>query len=218
MNVWMLGKIPMVENSNNMVIFSHHHQIQILCQHLQLRNHDFNRVLLEILSVLHLVSMLFDFVTAMDGFSNDQSAHDESENSSRMRNEPGSSSRDGQPIRVDAPDHAVIPGDVEMQGEEFEIGANDENPVFNVPDQPSEENPPVESQSPQSSELRLPHPRRRISTQQFERNVRARQSSSSLLPVPSREAALAFSADSLEPATVEKGWCRSELPCDCGHV
>ena len=76
--------------------------------------------------------MLFDFVTAMDGFSNDQSAHDESENSSRMRNEPGSSSRDGQPIRVDAPDHVVIPGDVEMQGEEFEIGANDENPIFNV--------------------------------------------------------------------------------------
>ena len=27
------------------------------------------------------------------------------------------------PIRVDAPDHAVIPGDVEMQGEEFEVGA-----------------------------------------------------------------------------------------------
>ena len=36
-NVWMLGKIPMVENSNNMVIFSHHHQIQMLCQHLQLK-------------------------------------------------------------------------------------------------------------------------------------------------------------------------------------
>ena len=73
-----------------------------------------------------------------------------------MRNEPGSS-RDGQPIRVDAPDHAVIPGDVEMQGEEFEVGANDENPNFQrVPDQdqPSEENPHVESQSPQSSEPR----------------------------------------------------------------
>ena len=37
-----------------------------------------------------------------------------SENSPRMRNERGSSSRDGQPIRVDAPDHAVIRGDVEM--------------------------------------------------------------------------------------------------------
>ena len=47
-----------------------------------------------------------------------------------MRNEPGSSSRVGQPTRVDEPDHAVIPGDVEMQGEEFEVGANDENPSF----------------------------------------------------------------------------------------
>ena len=72
-----------------------------------------------------------------------------------------------------------MPGDVEMQGEEFEVGANDENPNFQRvpdPDQPSEENPPVESQSPQSSEPRLPHPRRRITAQQFERNVRARQS------------------------------------------
>ena len=66
------------------------------------------------------------------------------------------------------------------------------------PDQPSEENPPVESQSPQSSEPRLPHPRRRITTQQFDRNVRARQSTSSGPPVPSSEASLAFSADGLE--------------------
>ena len=118
-----------------------------------------------------------------------------------MRNEPGSSSRDGQPIRVDAPDHAVIPGDVEMQGEEFEVGANDENYNFQrVPDHPSDEKPHVETQSPQSSEPRLPHPRRRITSQQFERNVRARQSTSSFHPVPSSEAALAFSADSLEPA------------------
>ena len=63
---------------------------------------------------------------------------DESENSPRVRNEPGSFSRDGQPIRVDAPDHAVIPGYVEMQGEEFEVGANDENPNFQrVPDKSS---------------------------------------------------------------------------------
>ena len=62
-----------------------------------------------------------------------------------------SSPRDGQPIRVDAPDHDVIPGDVEMQGQEFEVGANDENPDFQRvpdPDQPSEENPPVESVAP----------------------------------------------------------------------
>ena len=128
-----------------------------------------------------------------------QSAHDKSADSPRMQNEPGCSSRDGQPIRVDAPDHAVIPGDVEMQGEEFEVGADDPN-FQRVPDHPSDENPPVASQSPQSSEPRLPHPRRRITSQQFERNVRARQSTSSLHPVPSSEAALAFSADSLEPA------------------
>ena len=36
LNVWMLGRIPTVENSDNMVIFSHHHQIQMLCQHLQI--------------------------------------------------------------------------------------------------------------------------------------------------------------------------------------
>ena len=87
----------------------------------------------------------------------------------------------------------MIPGDVEMQGEEFEVGANDENPNFQrVPDQPSDENPLVDSRSPQSSEPRLPHPRRRNTTQQFERNVRARQSTSSVPPVPSSEAALAF--------------------------
>ena len=57
-------------------------------------------------------------------------------------NEPGSSSRDEQPIRVDAPDHAAIRGDVEMQSEGFDAGAHDENPNFQrVPDQPSDENP-----------------------------------------------------------------------------
>ena len=77
-----------------------------------------------------------------------QSAHDESENAPRVRNEP-ESSRDGQPIRVDAPDDAVISGDVEMQGEEFEVGAHDENLNFQqVPHQPSDENTLVESQSP----------------------------------------------------------------------
>ena len=138
-----------------------------------------------------------------------QSAHDESENSSRMRNEPGSSSRDGHPIRVDAPGHTVIPGDAEVHGEEFEVGANDENPNFQrVPDQLSEENPLVESQAPQSSEPRLPHPRKRITTQQFVSNVRARQSTSSFSLVT------CFFVEQ----TMEKGWCRSELPCDCQHV
>ena len=118
----------------------------------------------------------------------------------------------------------LIPGDVEMEGEEFEVGANGENPNFQrVPDQSSDENPLVESHSPQSSEPRLPHPRRRITSQKFERNVRARQSTSSFHPVPSCEAALAFSADSLEPACLsnkqwKRGGCRSELSCDSRHV
>ena len=166
--------------------------------------------MLEILTILHFVSVLFDFVIVLDGLSQQsdshQSAHDESENSPRVRNEPGSSSRDGQPIRVDAPDHAVIPGDVE--GGEFEVGAIDENSNFQrVPGHPSDENPHVEPQSPRSSEPRLPHPRRRFTSQQFERNVRARQSVSSFHPVSSSEAALAFSADSLEPACLaNKQW------------
>ena len=101
-----------------------------------------------------------------------QSAHDESENSPRVQNEPGSSSRDGQPIRVDAPDHAVIPGDVEMQSEEFEVGANDENSNFQrVPDQPSDEKILLLNHS-------RPNPLSH-DCQQFERNVRARQSTSS---------------------------------------
>ena len=113
-------------------------------------------------------------------------------------------------FRVDSPAHAVITGDVEMPGEEFEIGADDENPNFQrVPDQLSDENHPVDpqSQSPQFSEPRLPHPQRRITTQQFERNVRARHSTSSVPRVPSSEAALAFSASSLEPACLSnKQW------------
>ena len=69
-----------------------------------------------------------------------QSTHDESAESPRMRNEPESSSCDGQPSRVDAPDHAVKPGDVEMPSEEFEVGASDENPNSQrVPDEPSDE-------------------------------------------------------------------------------
>ena len=71
-NVWMLGKIPMVENSNTMVIFSHHHQIQTLYVHLQLQNHSVHSNLLEILTILHLVSVLFDFVIVLDGFSHNQ--------------------------------------------------------------------------------------------------------------------------------------------------
>ena len=99
-----------------------------------------------------------------------------------MRNEPGSSFRDGRPIRVDAPGHAVVPSDVEVQVEEFE---NDENSnLQRVPDHPSDENPHVEPQSPQYSEPRLPHPRKRITSQKLKRNVRARQSTWSSHAVP----------------------------------
>ena len=115
----------------------------------------------------------------------------------------------------------MIPGDVELQGEEFEVGANDENPDFQrVPDRPPKKILLLNQSRPHPPEPRFPHPRRRITTQQFERNVRARQSTSSVPPVPSSEAALAFCADSLEPACLsnkqlKKGWCPSELPCDC---
>ena len=90
-------------------------------------------------------------------------------------------------------------------------------PVFNVlPDQLIDENPPVESLSPQSSEPRLQYPRRRITFQQFERNVRARQSTSSFHPVPSGEAALALSADSLEPACLSnEQWKKVGVEVSC---
>ena len=137
----------------------------MLCRHFQLQNHSFHSILFEILTVPLLVSMLFEFVTVLDGFSHDQihikSAHDESAEL-RFACEVNQGLLLGMdiPIRVDDPDHAVIPGDVEMEGEEFEVGANYENPnVQRVPDQPSDENPPVESQSRQSSEARLPQPR-----------------------------------------------------------
>ena len=57
---------------------------------------------------------------------------------------------------------------------------------------------------------------------QFERNVRARQSTSSVPPVLSSEAVwhsvrIAWNLLVCR-VTKEKGWCRSELSCDCGHV
>ena len=71
----MLGKIPMEENRSNMVIFSHHQWIQLLCLHLQLQNLNFHSIRSEILSVLHLVSMLFDFVTALRAHTMSQRTH-----------------------------------------------------------------------------------------------------------------------------------------------
>ena len=76
-----------------------------------------------------------------------QSTHDESADSPRMHTEPRSSSRDGQPINIDAPNHAVLHRDVEMPSGEFEVGADDENPDFqHLTEQLSEENPSVEAQ------------------------------------------------------------------------
>ena len=118
-------------------------------------------------------------MTFLDVFTHDQiqGTHEESADSPRMHNEPGSSSHDKTPITVDALDHAVIPGDVEVPSGEFEVGEDDENPSVEP-----------QLQSHQSSEPQLLLPRRRITIQQFERNVRARQSTSSLSPVPSSEA------------------------------
>ena len=173
-NVWMLGKILMVENRNNMVIFSHHRQIQLFPapptpesespqQLVRIPNKSSSRA-----SAFRFCDSSGRFLPQSDSH---HCVHNESENSPRVRNESGFSSRDGQPNRVDAPDHAVIPVEVEMQGEEFEVGANDKNPNFQrVPDHPFDENPHVEPQSPHSSQSRLPHPR--ITAQQFERNVR----------------------------------------------
>ena len=64
-----------------------------------------------------------------------------------MHNAPRSSSRDGQPINIYAPNHVVLPRDVDVPSGEFDVGADEENPSFQpVPDQPVEENPSVEPQ------------------------------------------------------------------------
>ena len=36
---------PLVDNSNNTVISFHHHQIQMLCWHVQLQTHNVHRIL-----------------------------------------------------------------------------------------------------------------------------------------------------------------------------
>ena len=61
-----------------------------------------------------------------------------------MHTEPGSS-RDGQPIHVDAPDHVALPRDVSMPSGEFDVGMKGEHLIFKpVPDQPIGENPSVQ--------------------------------------------------------------------------
>ena len=80
--------------------------------------------------------MLFDLVTVLDGSSHDLVpviTHLMSQQIHRgMQIEPGSSSRDGQQIRVDPPDHVVIPCDSEVPREGSEIEGDDDNPIFNV--------------------------------------------------------------------------------------
>ena len=61
-----------------------------------------------------------------------QSTHEESADSPRMHNEPGPSSHDGLPINVDAPDHAVIPSDVEIPAESLRLERMTKIPVVNV--------------------------------------------------------------------------------------
>ena len=78
----------------------------------------------------------FDLVTVLDVFSHDQihiRAHTMSQQT-QLAHEMNQClfSRDGQPIRFDSPDHAVIPGDVEMPGEEFEVGAIHINFPMNI--------------------------------------------------------------------------------------
>ena len=90
---------------------------------------------------------------------------------------------------------------------DFDVGTEGEPPNYQpVPGQPVEENPSVEPPLQPSQLLKplAPLPRRRITTQQLESNVRARRSSSSVPPVPSSKAALAFSARSVEPSCVSK--------------
>ena len=139
---------------------------------------------------------------------------DEAADSPRMQNEAGSSSRDGQQIRVDPPDHVVIAGDSEVPREGSEIEGDDDNPNFQrVPGQVSDEHCIVESQvqSLQSSELQLPRRRRRITSQQFERHVRARQSTSSVplfFQVKQHWHSVRVAWNLLVCLqTMEKGWC-----------
>ena len=132
-----------------------------------------------------------------------------SADSPRMQNEPGSSSRDGQQIYVGPSDYVVRSGDSEVNTSRGIAGNDDNSNPQRVPSRGSDEHSSVESQlrSPQTPEIHVPLPRRRITTQQFERNVRARTSTSSVLLASSSEAALAFSASSLEPAClITKQW------------
>ena len=120
---------------------------------------------------------------------------DESADSPRMQNEPGSSSRDGQQIHVDPSDHVVIPGDSGVPREGFGIEGNDDNPHFQrVPDRVSDEHPLLNLNCNHLNLLRHVHESPLNSLKKCACETVKLQST-----VSSSEAALAFSASSLEP-------------------
>ena len=139
----MLGKIPTVENSNSKVIFSppspdpdvvpaHPIPESQFPLHL-VRNPDSSS---SRVNVVRFRDSSGRFLPRSDSH---QSAHDESENSPRMRNEPGSSSRVGQPIRVHEPDHAVIQVMWKCKVKNSRLERMTRIPIFNV----FQTNPPM---------------------------------------------------------------------------
>ena len=116
-------------------------------------------------------------------------------------------------------ENVVMPNDEINVGTDVDMGETDPD-LHLVAEQLVAEDPSVEPPLLQSqlSEPQESRPRRRVLAQQFERNVRARQegcSSPSVSPSSSSDAALAFSARSLETSCVcveetnEKTLCRT---------
>ena len=207
-NVWMLGKIPMVENSNNEVIFSHQHQMQMLCLPSNSRITNSQRILWDFLSVFHLVSMLFDLLTVLDIFSHDQ-IHIRAHTMSQQTH-LACEMNDGPFLVMDS--QIVLMRQIilwytvvwrnQIKSSTLER-ATDENPNFQrVADQPSDENPSVRPQLllPQSSGSRLTTSTETNRHSSIRERRAPKQSTSRVPPVPSNEAALAFNASSLEPA------------------
>ena len=119
-----------------------------------------------------------------------------------MRNEPGSFSRDGQPIHVDVPDPAVIPSDVEMPGAEVVIGADD-GKIF-------EENPSVEPRYSRPNSLshsdHLNEDESHLNS--LSETCAQRLSMSSVPPVPSNDAPSAVACNLLtcQTSNGKKRW------------
>ena len=76
---------------------------------------------------------IIDLVTVLDGsFLPRSDSQQSSRTPPRKHNEPEASSRDGQPINVDAPDQVVLPRDVDMPSGEFEVGADGKKSQFST--------------------------------------------------------------------------------------